>query len=551
MSVISEILTFHEARRFTDQELAAYVAPSQSPSVFGLIGFAESYPGGSFSRVYPGIWTNDTTAPSLSEDLGKYWYNRIHLIPSATALGNLLSSQEVSIEVWNAFFTQQTLNDITEFGTEGMTIHEPAPTPLVYEPLESKAYTITIDVVGPPTIDGKVYFNFSVYTVTYSVTGKRVVVFPFVPNSDYTETLEWKTDLIKTKAAEQRIAMRNLPRQSLSYDYQLSDTQFSKAKTIMSGWTERSFSVPMWSDYESVGALTAGATNILVDTTTADYIVDGLALIFQDENNFEAVEIQTLNAASIDLKVALVNSYTNAVILPVLLANAINGMAYTRTPDSFISGQANFMSVVTNDLSGTNETQYKGIDIILNPSVYVSSISERITKEMRTLDSTIGRVIYDPSRSVVDHDQVISFDTLTKEELWSARQWIHSRRGKQKTFYIPTWNNDLNVVTDINAADTTITVTDIKYHLYYTTKDIIILKKDGTYVLLDTYAGSDNGDGTETISISTQVGEDILVSEIDKVSFVTLCRFNSDRIEIKHRVNRGASIVIPIVEVPA
>lgn len=505
---------------------------------------------GSIVKGYPDTYHSTSINQHMSRTASEEWYNRIHLIPSATELGNLLTAQIVSIEVWNGFFVPRTLSSITENGTDGIAIEEPAPTPLVFKPLQSHNYTVNIAIVGPPTIDGTYSFNFDVYTVTFSVTGNRVVVFSIVPQADFTESLEWRTDIVKTKATEQRIALRPLPRQTLSYKYQLTERQFSKIKIIMAEWAQRSFSVPMWMDAEYVGALSSGLTSIPIDDSLADYVYGGLGLIFQDEDTFEAVELLDIHSGYINIKTPTNNSYTKAFIMPVLLTRADDGFKFTRTKNGFIEGDVSFTGTSTNDLGFSDKPQWKGKDILLDPSIYVSNIGEKIYREVNKLDHLNGIFVLDATRNQAEHSQILSFHTLTREELWSVRRWLHSKKGKQKTFYVLSWNNDLNLVTDLTTASSTLYVDSVKYSVYYRPMSLAIVKKDGSILLYEVISCVDNNDGTEAVLLSTQVGQDILVSEVEKISFVYHVRADVDRIELKHMTNRETTIVIPIIEVP-
>ena len=493
--------------------------------------------------------TMDKTGQEIVANPGEEWYNRIHLIPSATELGNLLSAQTVDIEVWNGFFVPRTLVSVTESGTDGIAIVGPSDPPLEYNALQSHLYQVQVDIIGPPAVDGQYRFNFDVYTVTFSVTGNRVVVLSVVPQAEFTEVLEWKTDVIKTKGSEQRVALRPIPRQSLSYDYVLSERDFATLKGTMQEWSHRMFSVPLWSDAEFVGVVNAGGTTIPVDDSFADYVSDGMALIFQDQYQFEAVELLDINPGSTELKMPIVGNYTSAFIMPVLLARTLGGFDFKRGASTTIQGSATFMGTTTNDIGFSDKTQYKGRDILLERSAKVSSAKETIEMDLNKIDQGIGVVVVDPKRNEFEHSQSLSFDMVNKEELWSVRTWVHSRKGKQKSFYVLTWNRDLTLVNDLTAATSVLTVESIKYSLYRTNTDIAIVKKDGSILLREGTSAVDNGDGTESVVLTAQIGEDISMSDIDLICFVVLVRLNSDRVEIKHGAHKQATIVVPITRI--
>ena len=64
---------------------------------------------GTAIQGYPDIYHADLLGQYLLSTIGDNWYNHIHVVPSTIVLGNLLSAQEVEIEVWNGFLSRKRL----------------------------------------------------------------------------------------------------------------------------------------------------------------------------------------------------------------------------------------------------------------------------------------------------------------------------------------------------------------------------------------------------------------------------------------------------------
>jgi hypothetical protein len=114
---------------------------------------------------------------------------------------------------------------------------------------------------------------------------------------------------------------------------------------------------------------------------------------------------------------------------------------------------------------------------------------------------------------------------------------------------MPSYNNDLQITSDIGASDTEITITDIDFSDYYITAEIMILLKDGTRYYRSVTGSVDNGNGTEDLTISS-IGTTVTTSEIDMISIMTLSRFDTDRFEFNHVSGRDITLRSPIKEVP-
>ena len=478
------------------------------------------------------------------------WYDRVHIRPATIALGNLLSEQTRQVEVWNAFFTAQTLTDVLEAGADGLTLTEPAATPLVFAAMEAKTYSVSVSTNGPPTIDALFTFDFIGFAVELAVTGQRVVVWPFVPQVGMTETLEWKTDIIQAKASEQRISLRTTPRQSFDCEHWLDEWEYSRAKAMMRGWAHRVYAVPMWADAQYLGAVASGTLTLTLDTTKGDFSAGGVVVLFQENNQFEALEVNTLTASSLTLKLATVGTYSAAWCLPVVFAHAEEGLSARRNADGVVFGRVAFLGTDTRDLAATTLPQLRGKDLLLSPSVLLGDASEQIYRDVEVLDDEIGVRVLDPRRDFPEFRQTLNFDVLTRGELWPLRRWLHSVRGRQKSFFVPTWNMDIVPLSDIALTDVSITARAIDYNLYLESHDIVVRLRNGTTYLNRTTGGAIDPDGNETIYLESAFGVDIPLATIDRISFIHHVRFDADRVELKYRSAAAVSVSIPITEVP-
>ncbi|MDX9861608.1 MAG: hypothetical protein RBS99_11905, partial [Rhodospirillales bacterium] len=444
----------------------------------------------------------------------------------------------------------QTLTDVTETGADGLTLTEPAATPLAFAPLEAKTYSVSIATTGPPTIDALFVFDFIGFAVELAVTGQRVVVWPFVPQVGMTETLEWKTDIIQAKASEQRISLRTTPRQSLQGEYWLEEWDYSRAKAMMRGWAHRLYAVPMWSDAQYLGAVSPGTLTLTLDTGRGDFAAGGVVVLFQENNQFEALEVDSLTASSLTLKLATVGTYSAAWCLPALFSHAEEGLSARRNADGVVFGTVSFLGTDTRDLADTTLPQLRGKDLLLSPSVVLGDLSEQIWRDVEVLDDEIGVRVLDPRRDFPEFRQTLNFDLLTSAELWPVRRWLHAVRGKQKTFFVPTWNQDIVPLADIALTDVSITARVIDYNLYLDAHDIVVRLLDGTTYLNRTTGAAIDLDGNETIYLAAAFGVDIPLATIDRISFISHVRLDSDRVELRYREAGAVSVSIPITEVP-
>lgn len=486
-------------------------------------------------------------APSFLDD----YYKRIHLIPGSISLGNLLSIQTRNVEVWNSFLEPELLSSITQLGTDGITLVQPVAAPTYFAALESRTYQLIISTNGSPAISASYAFNFPGSAPVLAVTGRRIVIWPFMPQTKHRESMEWKTDLIPSFNNEQRLALRPAPRQSFTFDFQLDQRQFSRAKAIASQWAYRVYGIPVWSELTRVGAVPLGSTEILFDTENMDFRENDLVLIWESDEKFVAAENSSVLTDRVVLKLPLEESYQNAYVSPLRFARTLQGMSFDRGPDGLTVTKGTFLVTANKDLgAATGWPTYRGKDVITDRTIIVGDLGERISRSVDAFDNGAGPIAVDPSNAWLRSPKTITFDTLTRAERWTARRWIHSRRGKQKGFWMPSWNIDLEILIDVDASASALTVRPIGYPLYYGVKDAMVVLNNGTRLFTRITSGSTDVDGNELLILGGAIGTSFAVADVDFVCFMSHVRFDSDRVDVAHGQAGRATITIPVVETP-
>jgi len=153
---------------------------------------------------------------SLYDDV----YGYIHLEPNYINVGTLMADKSYTVEIWNADLQNtRILNSLGLVNAEGIQFEGPLSYPYTFGINQAEVYRIKVGLNGPPVINAKITLNFDVYPLAITIEGKRLVVFYWMPRRQFTEKLEWLTDLIETYSDEQRIALRIAPRRHITYSY--------------------------------------------------------------------------------------------------------------------------------------------------------------------------------------------------------------------------------------------------------------------------------------------------------------------------------------------
>ena len=480
------------------------------------------------------------------------YYFRVHVKPGVIALGNLLSAQVRTVEVWSAYLGPKLLSSIAQSGTEGITFTQPVAPPTYFAALESRTYTVSISTNGPPIVDAIYSFHFPSETPTLSITGRRVVLWPFVPDTGYDETMEWKTDLLDSFNNEQRLALREAPRQTFSHKFLLDEQQFSRAKAIGTQWAHRVYGIAVWDEVTPLlNGLTAGSSFIAFDTANADYRDDDLIMLWASDTNLAALEITTVTPTGVNLKLPLDKNWPKCYIAPLRFARTLSGVEYSRAANKYITAKAQFLVTQNKDLGDNGSfPTYRGKPVMTDRSAVVGDLSEKIVRTIDMFDNGSGPIQIDIASNWVRFMQTISFIKNNKADVWKLRKWIHARRGKQRAFWLPSWNRDLVILQNVASTASSITVSPIGYPLYYTVKDIMIQLLNGTRIFARVTSGSTDNDGNEALSLSAQIGTAFATTDIDFVCFMSHVRFDTDLVTFNHRDVGQVSTSIALAETP-
>lgn len=479
------------------------------------------------------------------------FYYRVHVRPGRIDLGNLLSSQTRDVEVWNAHLTGKLLSTITDVGLDGIDLVEPVAAPTVFKTLESRIYTVSISTSGAPVIDGEYEFHFPDETPALRITGRRVVIWPFVPQTKFRETLQWMTDVMQAYSGEQRLALRAAPRQQLQYEFQLDQDQYSRAKAISTQWAHRVYGAPVWAEASRVGQLAQGITVLTFDTTNADYRADDIVLVWESDTKFTAAETISVTSTSIALKLPLDQNFSNAYVMPLRFARTLNGSEFSRDAHTVTRARLQFLVNNNVDLGASiGFPQYRGVDVMMDRSVVLSDMSEKILRAIDVFDNGSGPVTVDQERAYPDRSEVLSMDALNRADAWRMRKWLHARRGRQRTFWLPGWNPDLIILENVGPAGTGITVRPIGYPLYYGVTDIMVVLNNGTSLYNRVLSGATNIDGNEVLSLAAPFGVGFNTTDVAFICFMKHVRLDTDQAELTHDYAGRMSTSLAVIEVP-
>lgn len=361
------------------------------------------------------------------------------------------------------------------------------------------------------------------------------------------ETVEWATDVFMAKAAEQRIALRQRPRRTFTFTHVLTDYQATYARTLVrNAQGDAGFHVPDWTMARDVGAVSSG-TGVLIPVDLDSVFIEGQALLWQSWDKYEVLEIALdSNLDSNGVLADVESEYTNALMLPLWEADTPDGLSVARVGASLQEVAINYVLTSDYEIAESLYPHYRDIDVITDcPVLAGGTLQESTAWELSTFDNVVGDVAYIRQRDIPEHTFEMRWLKFSPNDVYTMREFLHARKGRQKAFWLSSRGNDFEVV---SVSGTTIEVyNDILarpagYHIE------IVQNGAANYREVTTVAEGAGNAGRPTVELT--IDSSVSGSSAERISYLRCARFDADRIELEHTAAAGTMIAVPCREIP-
>jgi hypothetical protein len=374
----------------------------------------------------------------------------------------------------------------------------------------------------------------------------------FPAAQEITEVLEWRTDILQSRAGEQRIALRPRPREIVTFRHRLDALGMARAAELVRAGFTGEWHVPLWHmALQPDTDLTQGATEIMIDTTLSDFRAGGLAAIGVDGGEAAVVEIATVQADRLILAepLALLLPTTSVAARRITVAPVRAGVltsvveiARRRQGEGIVT--ASFLLRDAPDLAAPVLPTYLGRPVQTNPSLTRRPLTASFRRAVEYVDNGFGPVVVEPMRDVFDRGESITLKAQGPTARHAMRRWLWSLHGRQASFWLPSWGRELQLRAGLTSGSVLMRVAPIAPFTSYIGRRIMFEMPEALRFRSITAAIADGLD--HRLTISSNLGEPMAIGT--KVHFLTLVRSDADRIEIGHGPV-ASEVTLPVVEV--
>ena len=355
-----------------------------------------------------------------------------------------------------------------------------------------------------------------------------------------TETLEWKTDILQSySGAEQRIARRLSPRRTFEFSILIGGNERARFENRLAFVGGNSWYFPIFTDVTYLEKdVDLNATVLPCNTLGRDFVVGNKVLIKSEINNCNQSALLEVAAVN-DYSITLVNPIktrfnAGACIYPVRLAVLTDVPELTRYNDDLLSAQIRVRisehNAFSNDIS--HLPIYRNFPVLTMFPDWSESLKGRYERVLLELDNGSGiPKRLDTARLPFFVQEFRWFLTERNEQI-QLRQLFYYLTGCQKNIWVSSHASDFNVkVVDGRVLEVENTGFN-EIGLMPGRKDLVINLCNGNSLYRRIELVAIVSDEIERLLLNEPIN--VNADDILSVSFLTLCRLNSDAVSWKH-----------------
>lgn len=490
----------------------------------------------------------------LQANPGDDWFENIILLPRRYDFGIIVAIQDEDFELYSSYrndvrtwasYTNNTDASVQVTNLPGL------PKTMLTQTSEDLNLQVLLD--GPTVIDGTLDFGIDTGTVYLPITGQRSVIFPFAPLVPFIEVLRFKTDLLKKRnGEEQRIVLRDTPRQLFRARYQLDGAPRRKFENIVFDFQGRAVGLPMWHEPSILSApITIGDSTITVDSTAyADWRAGGVGIVVLDDETYEGLAVTSFTSTSVTFSSTFTKAFpVGAYVMPVRTAYMQQTISGSRSIINLRDWNLEF-TVLDNDVDLSDVSAfaaYKSKVFLDEPNVVSGAMEETTERRIERVDSLVGTFSSSSPWSVSKKGGRKAWFSNTRQRLWEVRQLVHALKGRAISFFLPTFFDDLEVTAPVVSSSTGLTIANVGFTNLVQSRipkgDLQLILTDGTKVIRGIVSSVEVSSTTETITVDGTWGVDATIDEVDRVEFVEKTRLDSDDVTFEHRGAIGDCLI--------
>ena len=256
-----------------------------------------------------------------SKSFGTYFFDNIFLTPVSTDAGVVVPGAEFSFELWHSFTSPKQLTGVTQTGAYGIELSGVTSGSLAS--FESFDYKVSLNQANGP-VDYTAAFDFGTGSAhSFNLKASMALVMP--ERVDWSTppeiSIQYLTEVIEAfDGTEQRTALRDTPRCSVSYMYSMTDEQqyrFDNKLATSAG----TMLIPLWPlQCRLSHGVSAGDARINLAEVSA-HLASSETILVSEHDRYEILSIESMAGLEVALTSLAKNDFSeSAIVVPLRIA---------------------------------------------------------------------------------------------------------------------------------------------------------------------------------------------------------------------------------------
>lgn len=489
---------------------------------------------------------------------GGWFLNQIWVTPDPIDFGDIADEKNLDVTVFSTYLDTVTFEDV-DISVSGLDITDPTESPLWPRdllPFSDTNLTFTATQAGPQTFDEELSFTVNGVTFEVRTVGRRVLLLFAEPQNGGIEDLYFATDLMRSKnGQEQAFSLRLAPFSEIQYtlrhDASLDWQRMTIEALLVGGNPLLPYGMQLWYEAEKITtAAGSGDTTVNIDTRYMQ-IEAGDSFVFTTPNRVNVIaEIDSFTASDITFTQPLGTALPlDTYGMPVRFGHLADMPRLEFGQKNLQDTALKLRTEADHDLSTYPNSTYFDFHASDNKSPNRPIIRKRglsgrtargmIYRETQELDGITGRVFVTGTEPLGEWITDLTVYCRSKAEIYAWREFLHYVRGSWGTFYLPSFQNDLPLDQPITLGGNTFEIPYMGIEAFFNGqapyRDLRFELEDGSVEYKRITQVTDNGNGTETVTVDSVIGS-VGFSAIDStvISFMRLCRIDGDTAKFVH-----------------
>ncbi|WP_269915499.1 hypothetical protein, partial [Acinetobacter sp. HY1485] len=274
----------------------------------------------------------------------------------------------------------------------------------------------------------------------------KLAICPYRPLIEAVENWQYVTDIFEAvDSTEERIALRQLPRQTLKYSYAMGVTQIPAFFNLFYGAMRSQWAVPIWFEGQTLSNVSKDTLEL--NCTTSRYTFSKLALLWQSPEKWQVLEIDSINSNSLTLHSAVTTNFDECRLYPIKVgwisgdvSRNISGIHCVASATFVIDDLPNIAEEVPNGTFNGEDLCFK--KLLLNGDTLETTLSQQQDIIDFGLGLAVQRTTWKTPRFAKPCRNILK----NQQELFEFKQWLVRRMGQYRPFYMPSYESNLRLV---------------------------------------------------------------------------------------------------------